>query len=113
MTDAWWIRSEYVTVAKGSTALGGAEITSDVAYLEVAYKLNPHSQIAGSYDWQDNEFGSGLDYGPGHSSLDEHSDPGLADNYWFSPNLVIKTEYHNIEGSRFIAPGWNNFWQVF
>lgn len=98
MIDAWWIQSEYVTVAKGSTALAGAEITSDVAYLEVAYKLNPHSQIAGSYDWQDNKFGSGL---------------GLAVNYWFSPNLVIKTEYHNIEGGRFIAPGWNNFWQVF
>lgn len=112
-TDSLWARGEYVTVAKGSVALDGAEITSDAAYAEIAYKLSPHWQLAGRYDWQDNVFGPGFDYGPQFSSLNEHRDLGFAVNYWFSPNLVIKTEYHKVDGNRFAAPDWDNFWEIF
>ena len=111
--DVWWVRSEWVTVAKGSSSIDGAEITSDAAYLEVAYKLTPHWQFAGRYDWQDNSFGAGFDYGPEFESLNLHKDLGFAINYWFSPNLVIKTEYHKVEGNRFAAPEWANFWQIY
>ena len=111
--DAWWVRSEYVTVAKGSASLDGAEITSDAAYLEIAYKLTDHWQLATRYDWQDNVFGAGFDYGPEYASLNEHADAAVAVNYWFSPNLVIKTEYHRVDGNRFAAPDWDSFWQIF
>lgn len=69
--------------------------------------------LAGRYDWQDNVFGAGFDCGPEVASLNEHKDVAFALNYWFSPNLVIKTEYHRVEGNRFASPNWDNFWQIF
>jgi hypothetical protein len=110
--DVWWIRSEWVNIAKGSSSLDGAEVKSDAAYLEVAFKATEHWQLAALYDYQDNEFGGGFDYGPMFDSLNEHRDLGFAVNYWFSPNLVIKCEYHEVEGNRFASPNWDNFWQI-
>lgn len=110
--DTWWIRSEWVSVVKGSTTVDDSEITGDTGYLEIAFKATEHWQFAARYDYQTNNFGSGLDYGPEFSSLNDHKDIGIAVNYWFSPNLVIKTEYHRVEGNRFADPDWDNFWEI-
>lgn len=112
LNNSWWIRSEWVNIAKGSSTLDGAEATTDALYLELAYKITEHWQLAGRYDYQDNSFGAGFDYGPMFDTLNEHRDLGFAVNYWFSPNLVIKCEYHRVEGNRFASPDWDNFWQI-
>ena len=54
----------------------------------------------------------GFDYGPEFASLNSHKGMGIAVNYWFSPNLVIKTGYHRVEGNLFASPDWDNFWQI-
>lgn len=110
--DTWWIRGEWVSVVNGSTSVDGAEITGDTGYAEIAFKATEHWQLAARYDYQTNNFGAGFDYGPEFSSLNDHKDIGFAVNYWFSPNLVIKTEYHRVEGNRFADPGWDNFWEI-
>ena len=51
------------------------EITSDAAYLEVAFKATQHWQFAGRYDWQDNSFGAGFDYGPEFDELERPQRP--------------------------------------
>ncbi len=49
----------------------------------------------------------------GNGSLNEHTDVALALSCRFSPNLVIKTGYHKVEGNRFASPSWDNFWELF
>ncbi len=44
LSDSWWVRSEYLAQKKSS------KIEIDVAYLEVAYLLTEHWQIAGRYE---------------------------------------------------------------
>ncbi|MFV2072486.1 MAG: hypothetical protein ACC742_07520 [Thermoanaerobaculales bacterium] len=74
----------------------------DMAYLEVAYKLSRHWQAAVRYDWVDGKLlGDGVGAA---TSLQRHKDIGLALNYWFNQNLVLKLEYHSIDGNLAARP---------
>jgi hypothetical protein len=45
------------------------------------------------------------------NSLRRHLEYALGLNYWLSPDFVIKTSYHWIDGNRFAIPeyAWNNY----
>ncbi|GAK58837.1 hypothetical protein U27_05812 [Candidatus Vecturithrix granuli] len=97
LSDRWWIRSEYLAQKKSP------KIEIDVAYLEVAYLLTEHWQIAGRYEVA--EFGiSAPEFQGSPTSTEEHQDLVLGLNYWMNPNLVFKFSYHIVEGNRFAIP---------
>ncbi|MDY0091296.1 MAG: hypothetical protein RBT80_01180 [Candidatus Vecturithrix sp.] len=97
LSDSWWVRSEYLAQKKSS------KIEIDVAYLEVAYLLTEHWQIAGRYEVA--EFGvSAPEFQGTPASTEEHKDLALGLNYWMNPNLVFKLSYHIVEGNRFALP---------
>ena len=76
------------------------EYTSNAAYAEAAWKLTTHWLVAARYDWAktDLEEDAGVE-----SSLLEHRDIGLAVNYFFNPNFVLKLAWHQVTGNRFTS----------
>ena len=73
-------------------------------YVELAYRIDPHWQVAGQYGRLSSEL---LDVPlilPGGESLREHKELAVGLNYWFSPALVFKLAYHRVDGNRFAAP---------
>ncbi len=96
LSDVWSIRAEYAHDAEGQKYI----INS--GYVEAAYRLTSKWQVAARYDRFTNTL-------PGYPSpqfpaLLRHRDwtGGLA--YWFSPNLVLKAAYHDVDGNRFAGP---------
>lgn len=76
------------------------EYTSNAAYAEASWKLSPRWLVAARYDWAktDLDENAGVDDG-----LLEHQDLGLAVNYFFSPNFVLKLAWHQVTGNRFTS----------
>jgi hypothetical protein len=74
------------------------EYTVNAAYGEASWKVSPHWALAVRYDWSDTELedGAGVD-----ATLLEHRDFGVAVNYFFNPNFVLKLAWHLVEGNRF------------
>ena len=74
---------------------------ADGSYLEIAYRWTPQWQMAVRYDlWEGDE----LDFEqlpPFADQFVENKDLGFALNYWVSPNLVVRAEFHRVEGNRF------------
>jgi hypothetical protein len=71
-------------------------------YIQVAYRLTPHWEVAGQGDYLTNRFfGVSADRVP---SLQYHKEAAIALDYWFSNSLVIKAEYHRVNGNRFSMP---------
>lgn len=74
---------------------------SDAAYAEVSWRFNPHWLVAARYDWSSTD----LDDDEGvEDELLDHQDLGFAVNYFFSPNMVLKLAWHNVDGNRFTSP---------
>ncbi len=96
--EPWTVVAEYTRLVEDDR-----ELTNDAAYLEVAYRLTPRWQLAARYDWSEGELEE-LDISPAPTLL-EHEDLALAVSYWFSPELTLKLEYHQVEGNRFALPG--------
>ena len=96
LTEDISIRSEYYHHTENN------ELTSDSVYVEGAYRFLEKFQLAGRWEWanEDVEGSGGLP-----NSLTEHQEIALGLNYWFTPNLVVKTSYHHIWGNRFAFPG--------
>lgn len=95
-------------------------------YLEAAYRLPWGFQIAGraesaTYELRKNTVTTtvytGTPPAPTYStytipnSLRRHLEYAIGLNYWFSPDFVVKTSYHWIDGNRFAVPEspWNNY----
>ena len=76
------------------------EYTSNAAYAEASWKLATHWLVAARYDWAKTklEEDAGVD-----EDLLEHQDVGLAVNYFFSPNFVLKLAVHQVTGNRFTS----------
>lgn len=75
----------------------------DGAYVEAAYFLTDHWQVAISYDHHEVKTESTIEQTPLKSAL-KHSSVGFALNYWFSPNFVLKANYYMIEGNTHAGP---------
>ena len=102
LTDAISFRSEYERIRKDE----GKDVEVDGYYVEAAYKLFSHWQLAVLYDQQNYEV-----YDPVFSQLIkltpstvEHEEWAFGINYWFTPNFVIKFSYHLVEGNLFAKP---------
>lgn len=96
LTDAWSIRAEY-----GHESVIESH-TLDAFYVEVAYRMDRHWQMAAQYGWLSEDlFGFDVSRAP---SLLDHKEFALGLNYWFSPEFVFKLAYHRVEGNRLASP---------
>lgn len=72
------------------------------AYVQAAYRLSPEWQVAGQYNNLKTVFAN-IDPSAA-PSLQYHREGAFALNYWFSRSLVLKAEYHRVNGNRFSVP---------
>ena len=106
LTDVWSIRAERARfeVADGDNFEG------DGFYLELARRFGQRWQVAARYDDFDSQAGPGAPIAdptmlpPFASQFFESQDIGFGINYWFSPELVIRLNVHQVEGNRFAFP---------
>ena len=96
LSDVWWLRSEFVHEQE---AQGGERVNG--FYIEVARFLTPQWQVAALYDR--NQVTLPEDPEPVAPSFLKHREVGLGVNYWFTPELVLKSSYFFVSGNRFIA----------
>lgn len=94
LTDTVSLRSELLWVR-------GYE-DDDIWYLEGAYHLTENWQVALSYDSFDLK--SPAAQHPSFAPLRRHAGLGAAVNYWFSPQVVLKLNYYNVEDNRVARP---------
>jgi hypothetical protein len=102
LDDAWSVRAE---VSRYETP----RRESEGWYAEVGYRLTPNWQVAVRHDSTQAEIPGFLPFFPPEIAVltDEllsHDDTGMALNYWFNPNLVLRLNYHRVEGNRFAFP---------
>lgn len=98
--ETWQIRAEYAVAEEKDLS------EANGSYFEVAYHITRGWQVAGRYDRWDIDV-DGLAASPRRRLLDqifEHEDLAFGLNYWFSPNFVLKLDYHMAEGNRFAFP---------
>jgi hypothetical protein len=96
LTHKWSARSEYAHEnVKDDLIVHGV-------YAEVAYRIDPHWQVATQYGRLTTEpFAVDITAG---RSLVSHRELALGLNYWFHPAFVCKLSYHRVNGNRFAAP---------
>jgi hypothetical protein len=93
----WSVRTEYVHQVADDL------FTDTAAYAEVAYWVTDAIQVATRWEtWDRGDSEDQLP--PGFETLLDHDEIALAVNYWISPKMVFKLEYHDIEGNRFAGP---------
>ena len=102
LTDAVSIRSEYERIQKSE----GKDVEVDGYYVEAAYRLFNHWQLAVLYDQQkyivhDPVFSKLIELTP---STVEHEEWAFGLNYWFTPNFVLKFSYHMVNGNLYAKP---------
>jgi hypothetical protein len=96
LNDRWSVRSEY------AFEHAPLDMTTHGFYLEPAYRVTEHWQVAGQYDHLTSSlFGISK---PSESSFLIHREAALGLNYWFSPRIVLKASLHEVNGNRFAAP---------
>jgi predicted porin len=96
---------EYVTErlslrAEGFKMVEGAHESILAGYVEAAWMLDEHVQVAGRFDYSRATF-PGV---PSSSPLLHHQELAAGINYWVSPQLVLKVSYHAVKGNRFAVP---------
>ncbi|MEP6494145.1 MAG: porin [bacterium] len=95
-SNAWTLQSEvaYEDQVNDERAAGG--------YVQTAYRLTSEWQVAAQYDYLQNRFnGVSAAAAP---SLQFHREGAVALNYWVSRSMVVKLEYHHVNGNRFAMP---------
>ena len=95
LDERWSLRREYARRYRGP-ALGQA------AYVEAAYRLGRHWQVAGRWDWTEVDFGVPLP--PAFDILFYHRDVAAGVNYHLNDYLVFKASVHEVKGNFFAAP---------
>jgi hypothetical protein len=81
----------------------GTEMETAGGYVQAAYTLLRHWQVAVSHDWYEISTASTVERTLAKSTL-KHKSTGFGVNYWFNPNLVIKANYYMIDGNAFSQP---------
>ncbi|RKH66455.1 hypothetical protein D7W81_15460 [Corallococcus aberystwythensis] len=93
--ESLWLRAEFFN-------LFAEETQARTGYLEAAYFVTPHWQVAGrvegSRTWVPNTVSAGA------ISYLRHREVAVGLNYWFDPHLVFKVSFHNVIGNRFAMP---------
>ncbi len=98
LSEAWLFRAEYTHSSVQ------AQSNTDSAYAEIAYKFYGGWQIAYRIDWANLDLLDPTLKASIPSGGADHKDYTGGINYWFSPNFVVKTAYHYIQGNRFSQP---------
>lgn len=97
LTDKWSVRSEWGSLEHESV------FEEEGGYLEIAYRLDRHWQLAvRAEDWEA-EFPN-IDFSVLPSILPQlmgHEEVAFGVNYWFTSGLVLRLNYHLAEGNRF------------
>ena len=96
LAGPWSVRSEYTreSVKDDLEAIG--------FYAEVAYRIDPHWQVAGQYGRLTSDVLPVPE--PATPSLLDHEEVALGLNYWFAPHFVFKLSFHRVDGNRFAGP---------
>lgn len=87
-------RAEYAHVRDNGLGQRG-----DAAYGELAYRLHP-IQVVTHVEWSTAQL-TDVDIPAGAESLVDHIELAGGVNYWFGSDLVIKSAYHYVHGTRF------------
>jgi long-subunit fatty acid transport protein len=74
-----------------------------VVYLEAAYRMTSHWQVAARYEYATYDVPSLVSL-PVPDSIYDHQEMIVGLNYWLNPNLVVKCSYHLIKGNRLAFP---------
>jgi hypothetical protein len=98
LRGGWSLRSEYARRDAGSGAVG------DASYVEAAYQIGSHWQIAGRWDSFEADLGPRLPLPPFLQSILEHRDVAAGVNFRPIEGLVFKVSVHDVEGNFFAAP---------
>lgn len=96
----WEIRSEWAHRDGGDE-----DVEVDSYYLELAYWLNAHWQLAARYDYASWSLTEGREDVLLAPSLLDHRDIALGVNYWLSPGFVLKLSAHQVDGNLYAVPG--------
>jgi hypothetical protein len=91
-TEKWLFRAEGLRGHERDSSFGG--------YVEVAYRLDSHWQVAGRVDVLKTD----SSVVQGDSSLLHHRGLEAGLNYWFSPRLVAKAAFSDMVGNRVAFP---------
>lgn len=96
LTDRWTVRGEWGLLDnKGAFDVEGS-------YLEVAYKITEHWELAVRGEDRETDFNLGGQFFSGIvAQATEHQDVALGVSYWFSPSFVLRLNVHETEGNRF------------
>jgi hypothetical protein len=106
LSGPWALRSEYV---------GGTQPDDDrkAVYFEAARRFG-RWELAGRYEWFKatlNELDEDDD--EQESSLLRHESFSVGLNYWFSPEFVLKANFHRVDGNRLAAPEADEIAELF
>jgi hypothetical protein len=101
LNGPWSLRSEFAH----ETVVDDLKV--DGYYFEAAYRIGRHWQVAAQYDHLTTEVFEAPN--PDDPSLLDHKEWAVGLNYWFSPNFVLKLDYHYVDGNRFAAPDLADF----
>ena len=100
--DPWLVRAEY----SHSWVEVFPVMDVDNGYIEAAYKITQHWQVAARGEVSKTEFDNAMfDALYDDLGLMDHKELALGVNYWFNPSLVAKVSYHLIDGNGFAYPG--------
>ncbi len=96
-TARWTLRSEW------ATAENEGNFEEEGKYLEVAYKVNKHWEVAvRGEDWDVDFPNVDLSFLPPIvPQIMEHKDLAFGVSYWFTPGFVLRLNVHRTEGNRF------------
>lgn len=105
------LRSEYMNFEQLEKNRGGpTDVLSDSYYLEAAYRVTDHWEVAARYDEMDQEIRDPNvpALPPFIEASTQHQDLAFGLNYWFSAHFVLKTSYHLVEGLRFARSNFDD-----
>jgi hypothetical protein len=71
-------------------------------YGELAYRIDPHGQVAGQYSHLTTRLGAA--HTPAVRSLLHHEEVAAGLNYRWHPDLVFKLSLQHVDGNRFARP---------
>lgn len=100
LSDRWTVRSEYGALENKD------RYEQDGAYLEAAYKVTEHWELAvRAEEWEVDFPNTDLSrLPPIITQVMEHQDLGIGVSYWFTPGFVARLNVHRTEGNRFAFP---------
>jgi len=95
---------EYLTdriSIRGEGSWGKGEADQSAGFVEAAYRVSKHWQVAAQYDWhlqRDEDLASPDD------TFREHRGVGVGLNYWTNPSFVIKLNAYRVKGNVIATP---------